>query len=152
MVDSQYFLFFNVRIKLKKGLKKGILLVFSTMLMQRPQGRNSWQVISKTHLLWTHPSTSFLISSTNCHWYLVLHIPYNEEYMATTTPSSRIKKLLITVIHHQNIIGWDLYLKGFIFKYWYNVQWDHSSLLPPKRSQRWDFTNDGTHLSFITFS
>jgi hypothetical protein len=49
---------------------------------------------------------------------LLLQIPYMRTYSVATALDAPHHYNLLTAIRHQNIIGWDLFLKGYTSKYW----------------------------------
>jgi hypothetical protein len=52
---------------------------------------------------------------------LTLHVQLPNIETETPPMSNKQKTAIYTAIHHQNIIGWDLFLKGFTSSYWEEV-------------------------------
>jgi hypothetical protein len=50
------------------------------------------------------------------------------------------KNILITAIHHQNNVGWDLFLKGYTSTYWVHTQFALSGFTNTlSNGKHWDF-------------
>jgi hypothetical protein len=49
---------------------------------------------------------------------LTQELPYSQHYQCATSLTSVHKNILIASIRHQNVLGWDSFLKGFISSYW----------------------------------
>ena len=68
---------------------------------------------------------------------LCLNVPYHPTPDCTTNTPLYYSRI-ITATRHQNLIGWDMFLKGFTFIYWHELQTAYPS--PEANVQHWDFT------------
>jgi hypothetical protein len=48
----------------------------------------------------------------------VLLLPFNQKYIITSSVPQYTKNRLMEAIKHQNIVGWDNFLRGFTSTYW----------------------------------
>jgi hypothetical protein len=75
----------------------------------------------------------------------ILHVLHNKPSQVFELPDTKYKHLnmphrptLILAIKHQNIIGWDLFFKGYTSTYWIHVYNDLMQHAKKHNSQNWD--------------
>jgi hypothetical protein len=69
----------------------------------------------------------------------LLNIPCKQLFCVVTPVDITTHNLSIQTIRHQNFIGWDLFIKGFISPQWASFQKGATaSLLTPRHNARWD--------------
>lgn len=76
---------------------------------------------------------------------LTLDILYKQKYSAPTNLSSSDKQALLSMICQQNLIGWNLFLKGYQTESWLSIFRSLSSCIPSPQQCSWDI-----HLSSLT--
>ncbi len=54
---------------------------------------------------------------------LTLNIPYKKKYNSPDKIPKQFSSLFLTAKRHQNIIGWNYFLKGFISSFWIELQY-----------------------------
>jgi hypothetical protein len=81
----------------------------------------------------------YLLSTLEYKSSLTLQIPFAQRYIKSFSIPSDIHLTLLTAIHHQNLLGWDLFLRGFVSKYWNEVFIQAHSCSPSSSlTQIWD--------------
>jgi hypothetical protein len=81
----------------------------------------------------------YLISTLEYKLSLTLQVPFVHHYLNSYPISPDIHLTLLTAICHQNELGWDLFLRGFISHYWNEVYIQaHSSSPSSSPVQLWD--------------
>jgi hypothetical protein len=66
---------------------------------------------------------------------LVLCVPYDAKYHLREGISNDLKNIVLFAIRHQNVIGWDNFLKGYVSKYWREIQMECTMV---SMCQNWD--------------
>jgi hypothetical protein len=69
---------------------------------------------------------------------LTLNIQYSPSYWNRTPSSYSISPMLLFAIRHQNILGWDAFLKGFMLRYWHLSYLEAHKQNPPHQQSNWD--------------
>jgi len=71
---------------------------------------------------------------------LVLNIPYKYNFQPASTLPPPHHSTLLTAICHQNLIGWDCFLKGYTSIFWNTLVTEvlHSTIWPNLTSDTWD--------------
>jgi len=71
---------------------------------------------------------------------LVLNIPYERKFQAATDLLPIHHTILTSAIRHQNIIGWDCFLKGYTSALWHTLaeSISDSSMHNKKLLTTWD--------------
>jgi hypothetical protein len=81
----------------------------------------------------------YLIATLEYKLSMTLQIPFDPQYVHTCPIPTDTHLMLITAIRHQNLLGWDLFLRGFTSNYWNTVfTMAHCNSTSPKTIQQWD--------------
>ncbi len=68
---------------------------------------------------------------------LTLDISYVQNYCCHSTLPPTLKNNLLQAIHHQNVLGWDMFLKGFSSLYWVELFNGHDEPTEKHKSTNW---------------
>jgi len=78
----------------------------------------------------------FLITTFEYKLSLALCIPYDPKYQLRDSIPRESKRTLISVICHQNLVGWEMSMKGHTSKYWLELQLGYP--MAEATFQNWD--------------
>jgi hypothetical protein len=80
---------------------------------------------------------TFPLSTFEYKLSLTLNIPCGHDYQCSSAISKPLKQNLMRAICHQNIIGWNAFLKGYTSQYWTEIYMDSMELFKNHESQNW---------------
>jgi hypothetical protein len=102
--------------------------------------------LQKLTKLLTH---QYIVATMEYKLSVTLNIPFDPQFANYFIVPQEIKSILLTAIKHQNLIGWDSFLKGYTSTLWHKL----SKMNPTTQNEKpttdnWDVKLVGRQLTF----